>query len=58
MCIRCKHESWAEPDELHLCAYCVTLTRIEFERGFVRLQAYLAKWASFEDWVSAHAAAR
>jgi hypothetical protein len=52
MCIRCHGESINE-----LCAYCVTLTRIESERGFVRLEAYLRKWAAFERWLERHAPA-
>jgi hypothetical protein len=52
MCIRCHGESTNE-----LCAYCATLTRIETERGFVRLEAYLRKWAAFERWLERRAPA-
>jgi hypothetical protein len=52
MCIRCHAETSAE-----LCTYCATLTRIEAERGFVHLEAYLRKWAAFEHWLARHAAA-
>lgn len=51
MCIRCEAET---PNEL--CTYCATLTRIEAERGFILLEAYLRKWAAFERWLEAHAA--
>ena len=56
MCVRCKLEDRADPDGLHLCAYCATLTRIEFERGLILLEAYLGKWARFEVWLAARAA--
>jgi hypothetical protein len=56
MCVRCKLEDRADPDGLHLCAYCATLTRIEFERGLILLEAYLRKWARFEDWLMTRAA--
>lgn len=46
MCIRCEAETSAE-----LCTYCAMLTRIEVERGVVRLEAYLRKWAAFERWL-------
>jgi hypothetical protein len=51
MCIRCEAET---PNEL--CTYCATLTRIEAERGFILLEAYLRKWAAFERWLEAHVA--
>lgn len=51
MCIRCQAQARAE-----LCTYCATLTRIEAERGFVRLEAYLRKWAAFERWLARQAA--
>ncbi len=47
MCIRCQ----AETDQ-ELCTYCATLTRIEVERGFLHLEAYLRKWAAFERWLA------
>jgi hypothetical protein len=55
MCVRCKSSLKARGSELHLCTYCSTLTRIEFERGFAALEAYLAKWAAFELWLTARA---
>jgi hypothetical protein len=55
MCVRCKSELDAHGPGLHLCTYCATLTRIEFERGVVALEAYLAKWAAFERWLTARA---
>lgn len=42
------------PNEL--CTYCGTLTRIEAERGFILLEAYLRKWAAFQRWLEAQAA--
>ena len=51
MCIRCEAET---PNEL--CTYCATLTRIEAERGFILLDAYLRKWAAFERWLEVQAA--
>jgi hypothetical protein len=42
-------------DGLQLCPYCLTLTRIEFERGLIALESYLAKWAAFDRWLVAHA---
>ncbi|HET9673254.1 MAG TPA: hypothetical protein VFP31_00470 [Gaiellaceae bacterium] len=51
MCIRCEAET---PNEL--CTYCGTLTRIEAERGFILLEAYLRKWAAFQRWLEAQAA--
>ena len=51
MCTRCEAET---PNEL--CTYCATLTRIEAERGFILLEAYLRKWAAFERWLEARAA--
>lgn len=56
MCVRCKLEDRVDPAGLHLCTYCATLTRIEFERGLVLLEAYLGKWSRFEDWLSERAA--
>jgi hypothetical protein len=52
MCIRCKAET-----ETELCRYCATLTRIEVERGFLQLDAYLHKWAAFERWLQGRVAA-
>ena len=53
MCIRCHAETESE-----LCAYCATLTRIEVQRGFAHLEAYLRKWAAFERWLERHVAAQ
>jgi hypothetical protein len=53
MCIRCEAET---PNEL--CTYCATLTRIEAERGFILLEAYLRKWAAFQRWLEAQGGSR
>ena len=50
MCIRCDAETSTE-----FCTYCATLTRIEVERGVVRLAAYLRNWAAFERWLERRA---
>jgi hypothetical protein len=42
-------------DALQLCPYCTTLTRIEFERGLISIESYLAKWAAFDRWLLSHA---
>jgi len=57
MCVRCKCSTPAKRGvaDLHLCPYCSTLTRIEFERGLIALESYLAKWAAFDRWVVARA---
>jgi hypothetical protein len=55
MCARCKSTLPAHGSDPRLCTYCSTLTRIEFERGFVQLESYLAKWAAFDRWLMAHA---
>lgn len=58
MCVRCKVSAgFKAHDGLHLCPYCSTLTRIEFERGILQLESYLAKWAAFHRWLDARAAA-
>jgi hypothetical protein len=54
MCIRCNLDGDPAVDDLHLCSYCATLTRIEVERGLVLIQAYLGKWARFERWLDSH----
>jgi hypothetical protein len=51
-CIRCG----AAPavDAEGYCGHCHWAVRAEIETGFVGLREYLAKWARFDEWRSAH----
>jgi hypothetical protein len=52
MCVRCRHEPAPEP--VGLCGACVLHTRIEVTDGLRLLEAYLARWADFDDWLRRH----
>jgi hypothetical protein len=49
MCVRCQAAEAPEP--LGLCTACALNARVEIVAGLKRLDAYLAAWAAFDDWL-------
>jgi uncharacterized paraquat-inducible protein A len=48
-CIRCRQYLW--PDEEDLCPSCSVAVRVEYRRGLRELEAYLARWREFSNWL-------
>jgi hypothetical protein len=51
MCIRCRKVDAPQP--LGFCTACALNARLEVVSGFGRLEAYLASWAAFGEWLRA-----
>lgn len=51
-CVRCNQAPAVTEDGY--CSTCHWLVRVEVEDGFMRLQAYLRKWAGFAAWERTH----